>query len=322
MHKPDDRSALELPPTVTPRQALGLAVKGVCMGTADIIPGVSGGTVALILGVYARLVEAIRSWRPSTVLALLKALPGLTDPARRPELISALRALHVDFLVPLGLGIVGAVLVAARFIPKLLQDYPAQMSALFFGLIVGSIYVPYAAMKHRSPLHFVLGGLAAASAYVVVGLPALSGAASLPYIFMCGAIAICAMILPGVSGSYMLKVLGQYEHILTALHERDLVTVGVFVLGIAVGITSFVRVLSWLLRHYESSTLAVLTGLMLGSLRSVWPFKADVDGALVNTLPETFGGQEAVIVGIAVVGVVIVAGLIYADRKLSSEAHG
>lgn len=311
----------ELPPIVTPRQAAGLAVKGLCMGTADIIPGVSGGTVALILGVYARLVEGIRAWRPATVLALLRALPGVTDPARRGELVAALRALHVDFLVPLGLGIVTAVGVAARFIPQLLERYPAHMSGLFFGLILGSIYVPFAAMKHRSPLHLALGGLAAAAAYVLVGLPVLTGPASLPFIFLCGAIAICAMILPGVSGSYMLKVLGQYENILTALHERDLVTIGVFVFGITVGITTFVRVLSWLLRRYESSTLAVLTGLMIGSLRSVWPFKeAGAGGRLENVLPSSFGGDEAVIVGIVLLGVAIVTGLIVADRKLGAKA--
>jgi putative membrane protein len=316
-------ASTEAAPRSSPFTPVVLMVKGLCMGTADIIPGVSGGTVALVLGVYARLIEGIRSFRPTTILALARGLPGVWQPARRPALLEAARALHLDFLLPLGLGIACAILIAARFIPGLLQRYPAQMNALFFGLIIASVYVPFARMPRRAPVHLLAGVVAAVGAFWVVGLPVMSGEAGLAFIFVCGAVAICAMILPGVSGSYMLKAMGQYENILNALHARDVVTIAVFMLGMVVGITSFVRVLSWLLRNFEAATLAVLTGLMVGSLRSVWPFRETLPtGQSAPVLPTGFGAHEATLLGIAAVGVVVVASLILADRKLGAASHG
>lgn len=315
----DGRPAHPLP---TLRQAAVLVVKGVCMGTADVIPGVSGGTVALILGVYARLIEGIKSFDPRTVLALLTALPGMWDAGRRPAFVAAARALHLDFLIPLGAGIASAILVAARIIPPLMKSHPAEMSALFFGLILASVYVPLSMIRSRSVALLLPAAVLAGLAFYVVGLPFLQGEASLPFIFLCGAVAICAMILPGVSGSYMLKALGQYENILTALHERDLVTVVVFMAGMATGIVLFVRVLSFLLRRYPSTTLAGLTGMMLGSLRSVWPFKQVEGESTVNVWPASFGGHELLLCGIALVGVAVVAGLIVVDTKLSRGQSG
>jgi putative membrane protein len=302
----------------TPAAVLALGLKGLLMGVADIIPGVSGGTVALIVGVYGRLIEGIRSFRPATVLALLRAVPGVWDAGRRPQLWAAAKGLHLDFLLPLGAGVVTAVLVAARFIPGLLQRYPAQMNALFFGLIIVSVYVPWSRMPKRGPQHLLMVAVAAAAAFWVVGLPVMrAGESGLPFVFVSGAVAICAMILPGVSGSYMLKAMGQYEHILNALNGRDVVTIGVFLLGIAVGITSFVRVLAWLLRRHEAMTLATLTGLMVGSLRSVWPFREPLPGGGTHLyLPATVGAFELTLLGIALLGAAIVAGLIVADRKL------
>lgn len=314
---PSSDDAASLPPPVGVRDAIVLFVKGVLMGTADIIPGVSGGTIALIVGIYRRLIEGIKSYTPRSVLRVLRALPGLGD--KRVEMWSALRAVHVDFLVPLGLGIVSAILIMAEIMPALLASYPSQMNALFFGLILGSVYVPF---SHIPKMQIAYVGVALAAAlfgYWLVGLPLVEGRGSLPFLFLCGAIAICAMILPGVSGSYMLKALGQYEHVLTALRDRDVVTVGVFVLGIAVGITTFVRVLAWLLRRHEGATLAALTGLMVGSLRSVWPFQLVEDGRRLNVLPAALDGSVLVVLGCFVVGLTLVFGLIVADKRLGGR---
>lgn len=303
-----------LPPPIGARAAGLLFVKGVLMGTADIIPGVSGGTVALIVGIYRRLIEAIKSYTPRSVLAVLKALPGVGR--QRVELWSALRAVHVDFLVPLGLGVVSAFLIMAEVLPPLLEQHPQPMNALFFGLIVGSVYVPY---SHIPKLHVAYAGvalLAALLGYWLVGLPLLHGPGSLPFLFLCGAVAICAMILPGISGSYMLKALGQYEHMLQALRDRDVVTIVVFLCGIVVGITLFVRVLAWLLKRYEGATLAALTGLMVGSLRSVWPFQVVEDGRRVNLLPDALDATVLGVIGAFCAGLVVVTGLIVADKRL------
>jgi putative membrane protein len=294
-----------------------LFVKGICMGTADIIPGVSGGTVALILGVYRRLIEGIRAFTPRSAIVFARALPGVGP--KKEQMWEALRAHHVDFLVPLGLGIVSAILIAAQFIPDLLEAYPSHKNALFFGLILGSVYVPYSHIPKANPLHAAIAVVAGLAAFALVSMPVLEARGSLPFLFVCGAIAICAMVLPGVSGSYLLKALGQYEVVLKAVRDHDFVIAGVFMAGIVVGITSFVRVLAWLLRRHEGATLAALTGLMVGSLRSVWPFQTIVDGRRVNQLPEVFGSFELGVFGLLLLGLVVVFGLLLADKRLSSS---
>lgn len=314
---PDAETLAALPPPIGVRDAVVLFVKGVMMGTADIIPGVSGGTIALIVGIYWRLLEGIKSYTPRSVLRVLRALPGLGE--KRVEMWTALRAVHVDFFVPLGLGIISAVLIMAEIMPALLADYPSQMNALFFGLILGSVYVPYSEIPKLEITYPFLAIVAGLFGYWVVGLPVVEGEGSLPFLFLCGAISISAMILPGLSGSFMLKALGQYEYVLTALRDRDVLIVGVFICGIVVGIVTIVRVLGWFLKHYKGATLAALTGLMVGALRSVWPFQGVVDGRRVNLIPQTFDGDVAVVLGCFVVGLVVVFGLIIADKRLGRQ---
>ena len=307
------------------RDIAPLVFKGACMGTADAIPGVSGGTVALILGVYHRLIEGIRSFNPKTVLALLRALPGLWNPSRREALIAAAKALHLDFLIPLGLGVVPAIGVATRVLPGLIERHRSFMFALFFGMILASTWVPFSRMPTRAPQHLLALLAGAASAWVLVGF-SVQTTPTLPFIFLCGAIAICAMILPGVSGSYLLQALGQYRYISEALHSLDVVTIGVFLCGIGVGITVFVRILSWMLHKAEALTLALLTGLMIGSLRSVWPYQVPTGetyehkGRIVhimrNTWPQAWGGSEVAAAALVLVGAAIVVALIRVDRQL------
>ena len=315
----------------TPSQShsnLSLILRGAGIGIAEAIPGVSGGTVALILGVYRRLIEAIRSYHPASVLVFLKALPGLWQNERRNALAAAAKNVHLDFLIPLAIGMLPAVLIGTKVLPNLMDTYRAQMYALFFGMILVSTWVPFRMLTHKSIrlLPFlIIGGVAA---FVLVGF-SLSVEPSAPFIFFCGAIAICAMILPGVSGSYILQALGQYKYISNALHTMDVATVATFLAGLVLGITIFVRVLSWLLRKYEAYTLATLIGLMFGSLRSVWPFTTPTGSfiekkgkkieILANTWPEQWTGFELGVVGFAIIGMVVVIGLIVVDDKLSKS---
>jgi len=309
--------------------AASLVWRGAAIGVAEAIPGVSGGTVALILGVYARLINAIRAYKPSTVIAFLQALPGIRgDDEQRQRFKDAATTLYLPFLIPLAVGMLPAVLVGTKILPALMESHRMYMHALFFGMILASCYVPWAMLGDKKPQHYLGVVVGAVAAYVLVGF-SLAVEPSLPFIFLCGAIAICAMILPGVSGSYLLTALGQYSHISHALHNRDLLTIGVFLVGMTVGITLFVRLLARLLRTHQKATLAVLTGLMIGSLRSVWPYKIgsgqfiEKKGKkielLQNVMPEQWGTPEMLAIGCVGLGMAIVIGLLVVDKKLKGE---
>ncbi|MCP4498411.1 MAG: DUF368 domain-containing protein [Deltaproteobacteria bacterium] len=310
---------------------LSLVWRGAAIGVAEAIPGVSGGTVALILGVYARLINAIRSYKPSTLITLLKALPAVNKKGdERAPFDEAARAVYLPFLIPLAVGMLPAVLVGTKILPSLMEAHRMYMHALFFGMILASCYVPFSLLGTKKPAHFAGMGLGAVGAYVLVGF-SLAVTTSLPFIFLCGAIAICAMILPGVSGSYLLTALGQYSYISHALHERDVVTIGVFLTGMALGITLFVRLLSRLIRNHGAATFSVLTGLMIGSLRSVWPYKVGTGEfvekkgkqieLLKNEIPDVMGSPEWMAIGFVVLGMAIVVGLLVVDKKLSKKEN-
>ena len=308
---------------------VGLAARGVAIGIAEAIPGVSGGTVALILGVYARLIDAIKAYRPSTVLAFLNTLPKAVSPQGRPAFIVSAKALHLEFLIPIALGMLPALFIGVRILPQLIEDHRSIMHGLFFGMILVSTWVPWAMISHKGPAH-VVGVLAGAiAAFVAVGF-IFAIPSSLPVLFVSGAVAVCALILPGVSGSYILKATGQYSVVSEALHTRDVVTLGVFLLGMAIGVTLFVRVISWLLTHHAGATLSVLAGLMLGSLRSVWMFQREsgktmeIKGKAVpileNYMPDSFGSAEVMALVALVVGGAIVGGLLWADKKFAEPS--
>ena len=266
-----------------PRSSLQIdfrhAAGGLLMGGADIIPGVSGGTVALIIGIYARLVSAISRFDVEFVRLVL-----------RKQWLAAWRRVDARFLLALGTGIATGIVGLANLMRYLLEHQHMQTMAVFFGLILGSsvlvarrIKVPRGAnLAHL----WVSGVMAASFAVWLVGLPLLEPSnegVSLAFVLMCGAIAICAMILPGVSGAYFLLVLGLYYHLTDIIHRltrfeaspRDWITVFVFAIGCAAGLISFSKLLRFLLTRFEMRTMAVLCGLMVGSLRKVWPFQMD-----------------------------------------------
>jgi putative membrane protein len=255
------------------RQVPGHFLRGMAMGSADVVPGVSGGTVALVLGIYQRLVTAIRDGSSSLGRFLTLDLRGG---------LALLRQVDWLLLVPLLLGILSAVVLLAGAIEHQLETNPIQMSGLFMGLVAGSTIVATRLLTRRDLRAWALILAAGAAFFVALGFTSGSaedpatGTVPLWAFFLSGAIAICAMILPGISGSFLLVVLGMYSTVLAALNNRDLVSVAVFALGCVVGLALFSQLLHWALANHYDTVMAVLIGLMLGSVRVLWPWP---DGA-------------------------------------------
>ncbi len=287
------------------REALILALKGVCMGSADIVPGVSGGTVALITGIYEDLLAAIKSVNARMIrrLAVL-------------DLKGALVELHLRFLLPLALGIGVAIVSLSRLINYLIHHHPVPTWSLFFGLIAASVWVVGRTVESWTPLAAVLLTTGVAAGYLVVDLVPATTPETLGFVFLSGMVAICAMILPGISGAFILLILGKYEFITATLKDplvlANLEIIAVFAAGCGLGLAGFARALKYLLEQYHGATLAFLTGLMAGSLRKIWPFKETLETAVAggkeviirqqNILPDAFTGQAAAALVFMVVG--------------------
>ncbi len=235
-------------------------IRGLFMGTADIMPGVSGGTIALITGIYERLVHSISKINFKFIKPFLKGDMSLSWKILKEE---------VDFslFIPLGLGIGLAIISMAQVMSFMLENYTAFTYAFFSGLILASAYIVYKEIDGICVKGFIslLAGLI--GAFLFVGLNPIQANHSLPIIFLSGLLAICAMILPGISGAFVLLLLNQYEYMLNALNNVSLPDIFAFGAGAALGIVVFSRVLDYLLRNYESFTMAFLVGLMLGTLR-------------------------------------------------------
>ena len=288
---------------------LGLGLRGVCMGAADVVPGVSGGTIAFVTGIYQELIHSIRSVdrRFATLLLGLKFREAIDRVPWR-------------FLGAVFIGILLAVVTLARGIQWMLHHRPELIWAFFFGLVVASVFVVRKrVVAWRGPTW--IAALAAGTlSYAVVGLVPVKTPDSPWFLFLCGVVAISAMILPGISGSFILVLLGKYEYLLSALNNRDVFPIVVFAVGAAVGILSFARVLAWIFRRQHDLTIATLTGFMAGSLRKIWPWKENVSpfpGAggveapllQTNVLPGTFNGELAAAAGLAVAGFAVVVAL-------------
>jgi putative membrane protein len=293
----------------TLKATVGLSLKGLCMGTADIIPGVSGGTIALITGIYQQLLQAIKSFDSNMARSLLKL-----------DFKTALAGLHLRFLMALFLGIGVAIISLARLVNYLLQVHPVFIWSFFFGLIVASVIVVGRHVSRWSPgagTCFCAGGLLA---WLIVNAVPVATPETAGFIFFSGLVAICAMILPGISGAFILLILGKYEFITGSLKNPFLVdnfiTIAVFCAGCFAGLVGFSRVLNVLLNRYYNATIAFLTGLMAGSLPRIWPWKEVVETRMIrgkahviqvkNILPDGVDGAFFLAVGLAVAGFVIV----------------
>ncbi len=302
----------------TPKAAALLAAKGFAMGTADIIPGVSGGTVAFITGIYGQLLAAINS----VDVAALKRLLAF-------DVKGLLAHVHLRFLAVLLFGIGAAVVSTARVMHYLMHTHPVPTWSLFFGLILASAWVVGRevedALKPQNIAAVVLG---AVGAWLFVGLIPVQTPNAPWFLFVSGAIAICAMILPGISGSFLLLILGKYAYITGAIKapfaDGSLLIIATFGAGAVVGLLGFSRVLGFLLARFRPLTMAVLTGFMIGALRKVWPYKETLESVVIrgkvhvlreqNVLPEAFDSQAMLALGLAVVGLV---GVIVLERIAS-----
>ncbi|MDJ0721739.1 MAG: DUF368 domain-containing protein [Desulfobacterales bacterium] len=288
-----------------------LFAKGFCMGAADVVPGVSGGTMALVLGIYEQLLLAIRTldWRFVRLLAAFQV--------RR-----ALGGIPLAFLISLFAGILAAIFTLAKTLSWLLNNHPVGIWSFFFGLILSSALLVARRIDTWQTGTYAGLSLSAVAAYGLVGIVPLTTPESWLFLFLCGAVAICAMVLPGISGSFILVLLGKYQTILNAVHQFDLMTLVVFGAGAGTGLVLFVRLLNWLLMRYHTITLACLTGLMIGSLRKIWPWKTAVtdEGAhqVINVLPQALNVEFGLAVGLALAGMLAVAAL----QWLASRGKG
>lgn len=273
------------------------------MGVADSIPGISGGTIAFVVGIYDRLLESVgQGFR--AILSLVRL--DLAGIGRH------LRLVHWKLIIPLFAGIGTALIVAAGIVPGLLERYPSQARALFLGMVGASIAVPWSRMSHRTRKHLVVAVGSTLAAFVLSGLPpGRVSDPSMPQVFLTAMVAICAMILPGVSGAFLLVVLGMYEPTLEAVHNRDLGYVATFAGGAVLGLGSFSIVLTAALRRFHDTTMAILIGLMVGSLRSLWPWQTD-DRDLLR--PES-GSSLASALAFAVAGF----GIVWAIERYGSK---
>jgi len=254
--------------------------RGFLMGTADIVPGVSGGTIALVLNIYPRLVASIRAGSSAAGLLLRGDVAGFRTWLRRVEW---------SFLLPLLGGILLAAFALAHLLETALAAYPVPMAALFLGLVGGSVVVAWRLLTRRDGAHLAIVALVGVVVFVLLGLGADGGESPgqrldppLWAFVLAGAVAICAMILPGISGSFILVMLGMYGPLLRAVAAFDLLTVAVFAVGAVLGLAVFSQVLHWALERYYDVVLAALVGLLVGSTRVLWPWPNGVDSVALG----------------------------------------
>jgi putative membrane protein len=296
---------------------LTITLKGMAMGAADVVPGVSGGTIAFITGIYQELITTIsginlgliKTWKEQGFAAMWKEANG-------------------SFIVALLSGILISIFTVMRLTNYLLEAHPIMIWSFFFGLILASIWF-VAKQIPKWNFKIVLALLIGAGvAFYIVSLPPMAAKESNLYIFFSGAIAICAMILPGISGAFILVLLGAYKRLTDAVHDFDFQTLGIFAVGAVIGLLSFSKILKWLFVHYSSITLAVLTGFIAGSLNKIWPWKHVLQTEMygekevvlkeASVLPWNFDGQPQTLYAILlmIAGFFLILGLeIFASKS-------
>lgn len=241
---------------------LALYAKGLAVGVSDLVPGFSGGTMALVVGIYEELIATIGSFSDRRFLQAL--FTG--------RLKEAFRLCHGPFLLTLLAGIVTAIVLLAPLAGHLLQNYPVHVSAFFFGLVLASAVVAGGMIERWTPPVVALLALGAVGAFALVGLTPTQTPSGAPFLLLAGAIAVCALVLPGISGSFILVLFGKYDVALAAVSARDFGVLLPLALGGVLGVISFARLLSFLLKKHHDPIMALLTGFVIGSLRKVWPY--------------------------------------------------
>ena len=299
--------------------AAGIFARGACMGVADLVPGVSGGTIAFVSGIYDRLLAAVGAWsRPQPWRLLL-----------RGNIAELWRFADGAFVFALLAGIVCAALALSGILHDMLETQLHLLLGFFLGLVLASAAA--VALRMRAPgwIHFPLFLLGAAVGAAVLTLsPSGDFSPDLLALFFCGAAAICAMILPGISGSYILLILGAYPAVIAALKERDILTLAVFAAGCGLGLLLFARALTFLLRRWRDGMTAALVGVMLGAAPKLWPWKESAAGAkailLPNVLPSDFSGdpQIALATTLGIAGALLVFGIDALSRMQARKTTG
>ncbi len=293
-------------------------VRGFLMGAADVVPGVSGGTIALIVGIYEKLIEQVRSGA--------RALGSLTKGDLR-GFWSRVIGLDFVFLVPLALGILLAVGGLASVLETQLEENPEEMAGLFFGLVAGSVLIGWDLINRRTSTHLAIVLVVAVAIFFVLGFQSGPIADPSPGVFVgAGALAICAMILPGISGSFILLMIGMYAAVLGAVDDRAVADIALVGIGAVVGLALFSTFLGWLLDNHGDNVMAAMVGLMLGSLRVLWPWPNGVgviseneDEVIDGTGLEWPAGDEILgPVALGVVGFVLVMAIAQVGKRLES----
>ena len=280
------------------------------MGIADLIPGVSGGTIAFITGIYDTLLDAAASIDKTFIKHVLKF-----------EIKKAIAHLHFRFIIPLVLGMFTAMITLARVMHYLINEQPIPTWALFFGLIGASIIVIWNKLDdHFSPVNLLIISIGAIFAYIMVSLIPVDTPDALWFIYLCGIIGITAMILPGLSGSFLLLILGKYEYITAALKnpfaEGAPLILVIFIMGTATGLMSFSKILNFFMKNYRVKTMAFLTGILIGSMKKVWPWKEVLESKIVrgktkiiremNIMPTEFNNEVLVAIALMLIGFIFV----------------
>lgn len=284
-------------------------VRGSLIGIAEVIPGISGGTIALITGVYKRVIDSAAEAVRGIVLLFGFSKSNLAKSTTH------LKAISWSLLIPMLVGMVTAIFVGAGIVEPLLELYPTVTKAVFAGLIAASLFVPITLSGLGWKLsHYLVLLLSASAAFAFTSIPrAADTDPSFLVIMFSAAFSVCALVLPGISGSYLLLALGMYAPTLAAVNDRDFGYLGTFILGAILGLASFVSLLQWLLANKIKMTMVVMTGLMMGSLRALWPWQNET-GEIV--MPEAGFGLELLMFGL---GSAIVFGLIVIERRMGHK---
>jgi putative membrane protein len=292
----------------TPLQYFIISIKGIAMGAADVVPGVSGGTIAFISGIYEELISTINKVNFKTLTIL-----------KKEGLKAAWISINGNFLFSLLLGILLSILTLSKLVKWLLENEPILIWAFFFGLVLASILYIAKQIENWNLGAIIMLILGAGSAYYITTLPPLvNGGSSDMFLFLAGALAICAMILPGISGGFILLLLGAYKPAIDAINDRDIKTILILGFGAIVGLLTFSRLLKWLFESYRNLTLAVLTGFVAGSLNKIWPWKKVIQSEMINgklkileessVSPAAFEGDNQLLMAIifAAIGFVVI----------------
>jgi putative membrane protein len=295
---------------------LGNVVRGFLMGAADVVPGVSGGTVALVLGIYRRLISSVRDG--AKVLGRLVKLDF--SGARR-----SFASVEWTLIAPLLIGILVAVATLSGVIEHLLENSPVQMAGLFLGLVAGSVVVAWGLLEVRDVRRWTILVIVAILTFILLGVRGGTSDDTVSQVadpalwafFIAGAIAICAMILPGISGSFLLVTMGMYGPVLAAVSDRDLAIIVVFGLGCVIGLALFSQVLHWALVKHEPTIMAGLIGLMVGSVRVLWPWPSGLDSTELGWIE----GPVVVTLGLMVFGFVLVVAIDLISARIAGREH-